>query len=1032
MFQVVLRSEMPNKKETIEHRGEFRNGDHDGYTALPLSPFRLTDFEFECKTEPDSAGEGLSEFDTTPTNLEDMSHIPMPTIKNPIVLLERCDKIWETLQLIRTQDTELTASEDEDKDEEEKGKGENRHEDRKIESFFKKTEQICPSKPLKTLPIKSLRKLTNDSKTPFQFSVQRTRKLFPCIVCGKQYLEKRSLRKHALNIHGIIIPVKHRRPRKPDITDIQDSNTLHNKGNSNSDKCYNNKYSHRKMTTGKTKAMKFPSILTHLKRSENVSNVDSINVQSEKTKTKPVISIKSQYNRCVLCQQKVKCVKKHLINYHKIGCSANMLKQLETSLVVEATVSSDSKKSMLKEILSGSKKPMLKDILSGSKKPMLKDILSGKPSETSITKGMQNKYHMVRNKDKIHESSQVPQKRKYTSPYATAKKRFRLSNGRYASPQDIEEHMQKKYKCDICLGVYSSTHTFNKHRRIHASRGETKENFHKFKCNYFNSPLSKRYQQLMGVTKSTNTVPGNVNNGLSSDSRNVQSNDSKTSSPNQRTSRISRTADANKEDTTCSCGRSFRNLSILRMHKDNCKIHKQEEKRTQHNTRDGYSSDRDSGIGINITIKKRNNSYEIVGKDGEEDKQINVRDDDTPLSNGVSHNVVENAATADTVQQLDKSETSKYSKTHSVLKIRDADEDLIIDIEEDSQQSNKKRKQTVTQENDTQENGISLKTEQQDVDEGVAKEDNTVENIRSLKQMCQEVIKKISTLQESDDTACPRKRRNVQSVSKSCEKTETEEKQQDGLEPSAAVFDLTTCSYCNKRFGTISLYNKHRCTVEEGKTYDDYSLNLLCFCCGATLNSCSQFDEHMKTVHYDRAFHCYLCPEKFPDKKIRNKHTNTQHDTSCRFCHMDIPLWIINLHEAYHLGFGYPCHKCKKAYSSKRNLIYHNSTIHKKGVDTMVFCNLCLKSIKLKSFRSHMHSHDSNKCYFCKKEFNDKAGTEYHTLIYHGGAFSKLKCNDCNTRFLTKRQLEQHRKIGKCGNVKRIKKENTESCEEYC
>ncbi|XP_014473057.1 PREDICTED: zinc finger protein 62-like [Dinoponera quadriceps] len=1002
---------MPNDEvaSTAEPRREATNGDI-GYTASSSSPPRL-DFEFkECKTEPGSASEDLSEFDRFSPNLDGTLDIP---VLEPVVLLEKCDKIWKTLQLIKTMQrtSPITTSDEGEGDE---GEREEVEEDEKVASSPNKTEQ--------TLSIKSAHKSTNDSKTPFQFSVQKTRRLYPCVTCGKQYLEKRSLRKHALRIHGIIIPVKFRRTRKPRITDLLDLNknngtTLFNKGNGNSEKLDNNRPLYGRTT-----------IFNDLK-SQNVSSLNSSNDQSENVSA--FTSEKGQYSTCALCRQKVKCLKKHLINYHKIGCSANMLKQLETSLVVESGSSSSSS--------------------SSSGKPTLKDILSGKPPEAlSVNRSMQGKSHTTDSENKSHVTSQVPQKRKYTLSYVSTKKRFKLNNGRFVSLQNASKFAQvqstskftpkfaqvrvkylskNKYKCDICLGAYSSPNCLAKHKRIHASRGETKDNIHKFECKYFNSPLSKRYQDIMSSVKPTDTAAKDVNDGLN---ENREPDDPKMSSQNQRTSKNGRAAthDADKEDTTCICGRSFRTSHILCAHRDNCKLYNQEDKAAQHSTRDEYSSDRDSGIGINvITIKKRNNSYEIVGKDGEEDKQTD-HGADGALSSNMSQDAVENASDANAEQrQANINETSNYSRNHSILKLKDADEDVIIDIENDIQLlSRRKGKQTTVR----RDNKSGSRTRQND-DGGDGKEDNTLESVPTLKEICQKVLKKNSTLQkqEEDATTRPEKKRNLRSVSTSHLKME-----EDYVDPEVSMamnLDPMTCAYCNKHFNTMNTYNKHQCTVEEGRQFDEYSLNLLCFCCNETLDSCSQFDEHMKNEHYDRAYHCYLCPEKFSSRKLRNKHTNTQHDTSCKFCHMDIPLWILNLHEAYHLGVGYPCHKCKKAYANRRNLSYHNTTIHKSGVDNMIFCNLCLRSVKLKSFRSHMSAHDLNKCHFCGKEFIDRIGIEYHTRIHHGGTFSKLKCADCGARFWTKRQLEQHKKTGRCGTIKRMREEsNKTKSADYC
>lgn len=870
-------------------------------------------------------------------------------------MLERCDKIWETLQLIKVQ-YETVESKDEEKKEEEKNDSQ---------------EEAAP--PDITLPVKTQRRKTYDGKTPFHFSVQKTRKLFPCVTCDKQYMEKRSLRKHALREHGVIIPVRRRLSRKSKKIDIQDSNTSSSEGNDNL---------YKKATTGKSETTRFSSVSTYSKRLQNVSNVDSSNNQSKNRDTTSPVHPKAQYNKCALCRQEVKCVKKHLINYHKVGCSADMLKQLETSLVIENRSSS------------------------GSSKPTLKDILSGKPPEASINRDILDK-SPTSSKSSTHKMSQVvAQKQKYKLSYTSPEKRFKVNNGHVLIQKKskiAQSRVSDQNKCDICLGVYANPKTLEKHKRIHVSRGETKENFHNFVCKYFNSPLSERYQRAKSSVQSTDD--NNVKNSDNSLNGSLRSGNTRMSlRQDQKTDRAAKRL--NIEDTTCLCGRTFRNRYVLCLHRNNCKVCKQEDKLARYSARDEYSSDRDSGIGINITIKKRNNSYEIVGKDDEEDKQGDHVADGT-LSFNVSTNVIKDATNADAGQKRsDEGNISKCNKNHSALKLRDVDEDLTIDIGEHAYLLSKRKRN---------QKGFVEGNE----DKSCSRQDEKEDNVRTLKQMCQEAIKKLSlTLQKSGIEYTPTETKaNLQSVNTS---HETMEKGHMKSKVRMMDFDPMICAYCNEHFSTMILYNKHQCTVDEGRRFDEYSLNLLCFSCNATLDSCSQFDQHMRTKH-DRLFYCYLCPKKFWNKKSRNKHTNTDHDTSCRFCNVNMPMWMINLHESYHLGFGYPCHRCKKAYSSRKNLSYHNSTIHSlKNATT--FCNLCLRSVKLKNFRSHMHSHDDKKCHFCGKEFNDKLAVEYHTMVFHGETISKLKCNDCGILYMTKRQFELHKNTaGLCKEYKRGK-----------
>lgn len=164
----------------------------------------------------------------------------------------------------------------------------------------------------------------------------------------------------------------------------------------------------------------------------------------------------------------------------------------------------------------------------------------------------------------------------------------------------------------------------------------------------------------------------------------------------------------------------------------------------------------------------------------------------------------------------------------------------------------------------------------------------------------------------------------------------------------------------------------------------------LCFYCKDILNNYSDYDNHIKVKHFDNAYHCYQCTERFKTDKARLHHFQKEHnDSFCRFCNKKISILVKILYEGY-LGFGYPCHKCKKAYTLKRNLSYHTSTIHAKGADSLITCSICLRLVKVKTFRRHMKNHKHNVCHFCGKLFSNRTGLELHTLIQHG-THSKLK-----------------------------------------
>ncbi|KYN35966.1 Zinc finger and BTB domain-containing protein 41 [Trachymyrmex septentrionalis] len=943
-------------------------GDTDETTIL-IPPPNVAEFQIECKTEPGT--ELGNSIDDDPLN-ESSIHIPVfaPMIKAPVVLLERCDKIWETLQLIKTVQVEKPAvltNDDCDKNEEEKNKEKVQHLD-KVEQ----SESHVKNQP----------KLRSDNTIPpFKVSVLRTKKLYPCAICGVQYMERRSLRKHSERVHGIVIPLQRKRLKQNALNkknfDGASQVSSISKENNNSEKIYDNKDSCEK-ATAKTK----------------LTNVET-------TTSLPALS--ERFVKCTLCQQKVLSLRKHLTNYHKIGGSTSVMEQLESSLLSEPKTSPEDKRTTLKN------------------------------------DPHQDGFRLMDNENDIPKTSKVQGKRKYKLSYP--RKKRKLNNERYAFVQNPPTVAKKEilnactYKCDICLGFYKTAHGLYKHKRIHKLRGETKENFHKFPCRYFNSPFNKNYKSLQSSTKSANTVANNANNRIDEKATSQLNNSNRNTLYNQNSPISNRAIRYNERinknnETTCICGRSFRNPHTLFLHKNNCDLCQNED--IVKSTR--VSSDRDSGIGINITIKKRNDSYEIVGKDDEDklkNSQTCLKEDTSSMS--CTSNYTKDFTKASAKQQVSNiSDSSKYSKDHSILKLEDTDEDVIIDIEDDVQTALDENNTTkmIAQGNGKQ-NSSKLEKDTKD-----GKIDKICNEVNTLKQMCQKVL----DIRESRNIE--NKNKDYNQIKKPC-KENNQVKNQDIHQNKRQLrstnkrylyskmesdyshnetkvctmqFKPMICGYCKEQFNNIKLYDNHQCTVIKGRSFDEFSLQLRCFLCKEVLNSYSEFDDHMRFKHFDHGYRCFQCPERFTSDKGRLSHFHLDHkDLICRFCNKKITISLKTPHEGYHLGFGYPCHKCKKAYTNSRNLSYHKYTIHFNGADNLVTCTICLKSVKLKTFRGHMKCHKHNACYFCGKVFSDRVGLEYHTMMNHG-TNSKLKCNICGTRFYTKKQLERHEKIDGCNN----------------
>ncbi|KAL6268785.1 hypothetical protein P5V15_001910 [Pogonomyrmex californicus] len=940
--------------------------DQDDAESL-LMPGCDIDFEIQCKQEPCTDSSNLvDEVDPLAFDEATTSQFPIftPTIKHPVILLERCDKIWETLQLIKTTQSEQPADAATD-DYEDKQK--------KEEKMVQHLDAVKPS----TSYIKNPHNLRNDNKIPFKFSVKITKKVYPCTTCGKHYLERRSLRKHSEKIHGIIIPLQRRRKRR----------TTNNKGDFNE----NNSFASTRIVS---KEDSFENIYN------NEDTYERLTTKLKLPNTEITSQSALQFVKCTLCQQKVISLRKHLINYHKIGGSSNVMKQLESSLLSKTEMSPEYEETMPKNELH------------------------------------QDGCLIMDNENDAHGTSYVKRKRKYKSSYGNTEKKRKLNNKRhiFIQTQSVTQKQifkVRSYKCDICLGMYSSPRCLRKHKRVHAMRGETKENFHKVKCRYFNSPFNEKNRLL----KSSTSANINVKD-TSKVNKNLQDDQDETFKMNRAT-RYSKRMNKNNE-TVCICGRSFRNPHTLFVHKKNCELCQNEDKTAQ-------SSDKDSGIDINITIKKRNDSYEIVGKDNEDTSQKSDNLTEETLSMSNTSNYTKNVTKMLAKQQvLDTSESSKYSKDHSILKLEDADEDMIIDIEDDVQMdldNNSATKQMVMQKNDKED--LLKQQNDETKDEKIEK---IFGKVSTLKEMCQQVLdvskkckfenavenKNMQYNQIKDQEICKENRqvKNQKDHQENKRELRSTNKQRYSTVKFDHCYDGTTCTtelnslvcgYCNEKFISVKSYDNHQCTVKVGKPFNEFSLQLPCFYCKAVISSFNKYDDHIRYEHFDNAYHCYQCPQKFVSDKARLNHYHLEHELLCRFCDKRITMSVKTLHESYHLGFGYPCHKCKKAYSNNKNLCYHRYTIHPKGADNMINCSICLKPVKLKTFRGHMSTHKHNGCHFCGKVFSNRIGLEYHTMIHHG-TNSKFKCNNCSICFLSEKQLQKH-KIGRCSNgIQKMKK----------
>ncbi|XP_054002818.1 uncharacterized protein LOC128889307 [Hylaeus anthracinus] len=734
-----------------------------------------------------------------------LSPIPFTTpykVRDPIVLLEKCDKIWETLKVIK--DVQRSKS---------------------FGTLNGLPSGITNENSLyvKYHPVLG----NNNTALPnFKFSIKTKKRLFHCSVCGKLYTTNRSLRFHSERVHGILIPLK--RNKNPIVIQTK---------------------------IDKSKESNAVEI-----EKDNVEKLDSASIKKDKEKRithkelkqngQPTVSHHDSVSQqqCVLCKQTVKNIRKHLTDYHKIEGSDLMLQELEKT----------------------STAPKVKEFNKTSD--------NDEPIENNgIIKGKYSLRCKQKRKQELDISSE------------SQKKKTKLNN----NDDTLKTAEVGSRQCEICFGMYSP-HSISKHMRRHHIRGETKENFHLFSCNYSNSPLCIKQK---GIVNSSNVFSENTNNN------NRDTEDSFTKKRKQKqmfksqgTSGRSPNKNADNHEFSCSCGRLFRNPHTMYLHKSTCHLNS-----VQNNC------DRDSGIGISITIKKKNNSYEVVGRDVDEEKELqnfSNSEDTNTLSD-----ITEDDDTIDSQnQQYDILESSKYSENHSILRIQFVDEDTDVDIEDDSQYN--------VCNNDTSDRLSANKIT------------NNFRN-EELKQ----TINVQKNMGKNEDKRCSESMFSVVTKNKMCVCGNKFNSRKD-LNIHINKYHKSTqliCGYCKENFHDITAWHKHECSIEEGDSYVDPPFEIHCHYCRAILNSFAKFDDHIRQKHYDSVvpYQCFHCRKRFSNATSRKLHFHADHSLpTCPICEKEYMDTVKSKHEAYHYGLGFPCHLCKKTYCSKQTLLKHKGRVH--------------------------------------------------------------------------------------------------------
>lgn len=942
-----------------------------------------------------------------------VSHLPIVTpckMKEPIILLERCDKIWETLKLIKNIQNDNS---------------ENTVNPTKIigtvNSSLLSSENNPKPSYIRYQPV--IFDNNNSAPPNFQLSVKSTKKLFHCTVCGKEYSENRSLRAHSQKIHGIFIPPK-RRPK----FSINVNNKIDTKSESRDGKSHVNNTKTAPLNEfkeGSNEDVTLNNMMQsiNIKTNKNNFQIEAKNNTLDNTATH---TINKYRGKCPLCKRIVTLLYKHLTEYHKINCPHLIIKELESTVKSQTEIT-------------------LKDF---TKALVTTRSLSELSQNENVKTSKQMDENALQNFENNNQKYEVIYSRSHKRPKLDTNNALNVTN---QNSLTVRSAKGKTYTCEICFGIYANYSSFYKHKQAHRKRGETTDNFNIIQCHYANSPLNNKRNN-----SSTCITPDNSSVIIASNAKDIE--EVKRVSINSMEMENSQDYETNIPDEmnlekTCICGKSFHDYHTLILHKRTCKF-----KSNNETVSFMENSDRDSGNGINITIKKKNDSYEIVNRESSDENKskdlgvVNNYDSSPDISDFTSDNDNE---ILHSKQSSNICEYSNYSKHHSVMKIESIDENIDIDIEEDSQnnlfhengdynqihENNESVKEIptiahlcetiFTEQSKIEDTSVLLKTKE--------KRSNNVRNSDSVKSRKKHLIGTLSTsgfIKVKTKKLAKSINKNSFSnmsmhVNTNCPCGESFKTLKCCNMHIASCHPLfLRCGYCKERFNTISEYNNHKCTVERGKKFNKTHEDLFCPFCSIVIKNKSGFYQHINSEHFhpELPYQCYECVEKFASSSQLHTHSKKLHSqTMCNVCGVKLRSIIKLKHEGYHYGLGFPCHICKRTHATYQSLAKHYQMVHEEENKTLVTCNVCFKTVKQKSLGWHLYSHKAMvTCELCRRTFCDGRTLEHHIIMRHQGKYPWIKCNFCKRRFCSKKLLDNHIKRDKCNvDINKMSKQNS-------
>ncbi|XP_024938162.1 uncharacterized protein LOC107265077 isoform X2 [Cephus cinctus] len=696
---------------------------------------------------------------------------------------------------------------------------------------------------------------------------------------------------------------------------------------------------------------------------------------------------------CTLCSRPSKNIKKHIVAYHKVT---------DPSLLVQESIAQS----------------YFKDLMGST------DEDKDQTYKSDIESELQEK---VRSQRKRRHTFQIHETTKEENPPSA--KRSKPNKPRPASPKvnnttpndnndtrskrksSTESNSKKKktserkpdsntiYCCNICQRIVHGKYRLNTHNEAHVRRGETLENIgdHHQKSGHKSEQKSKKHKRAKSLESMThsrielNGVDESLKQANTKKGRNTK---------NSKKSKVKQTIQMEPDHSEkcfikCICGKSFSNMAALDEHYISCDFN---HRRSDANRSVTSPISRATIQGLSLTIKKRNDSYEIVHRDIGDEEMCNV-------SSHIKTNEPPSGIflTSSDIAEIEDSLTIKKE----LIGIEEQNglnsfPNFLLDMEFPEEDNNNiptdvlGDKQQTTEKEIADPEALQLLSKDTPSSEDITSQ--IVNDHRCI--LCEKFFSSKSKILKHWSEHGPKLLCNCE------ENVINMQEYEDHIHRNHP--EVVTCGYCAKIFDTLFDFAEHRCDVTKGKPLDGSKAPFPCLKCNKNFNKGIAFDRHVKNFHPDivKPLQCYNCSLRFSTKDERKKHMTELHwKSKCNICYKMCTHGLKNKHESYHYGLGFPCHVCKKAYSNKESFTHHIMLTH----ISKIKCVICKKILKASSFKKHFRRHRNLdgllQCILCKQMFS----TNEHLINHHTQKHNFEKsCEICGMNFLTKSSVQQH------------------------